>query len=56
VQSSYGSVRENLPLMIFGSRGCLEVAVNRGSASRVLCVEKGTPLRICMSDKKHAGA
>ncbi len=55
VQSSYGSVRENMPLMIFGSRGCLEVAVNRSSASRVLGVEKGTPLRIRMSDKKQGG-
>ncbi len=52
LRSSYGSVLENRPLMIVGSRGYLEIAVNRSSAARALGVEKGAPLRIYMSDKK----
>lgn len=53
LRSSYASVRQNRPLMIIGSRGYLEIAVNRSSARHVLGVEKGASLRIYLSDDKN---
>ena len=46
LSATYGSVRENSPLALIGSREYLEVAVNRGCASRYFHAEKGDPVRV----------
>lgn len=56
LRSSYASVPENRPLMIIGSRGYVEIAVNRNSASQVLGVKKGATLKIYFSDEKSTGS
>ncbi len=41
VDGSYGDIHDNLPAAIINSNGALEVCVNKGSAARILKVEKG---------------
>jgi S-adenosylmethionine hydrolase len=43
---SYGQVAPNAPLAIIGSRGYLEIAVNRGSARQTLQTEKNPGVRV----------
>ena len=42
----YESVPSNVPLALIGSRGYLEIAVNRGNAARVLNVKKGDGVQV----------
>ena len=46
LSATYDSVEENSPLALIGSRGYLEVAVNRGCASRYFNAKKGDPVRL----------
>lgn len=43
---TYADVPEGDACALMGSSGCLEVAVNRGSAARVLGAGKGAPVRV----------
>ena len=42
----YNSVPSKTPLALIGSRGYLEIAVNKGNAARVLKAEKGDEVRV----------
>ena len=42
----YDSVQSKTPLALIGSRGYLEIAVNKGNAAQVLNVEKGDTVRV----------
>jgi S-adenosylmethionine hydrolase len=44
--STYGDVPEEDPLLLFGSTGFLEVAVNGGSAAERLSIRKGDTLKL----------
>ena len=46
ISETYSSVRSNTSLALIGSRGYLEIAVNRGNAAQILNVEKGAKVRI----------
>lgn len=46
LSETYGDVRPNTPLALVGSRGYLEIAVNCGSAARVLKVHQGDAVRV----------
>ena len=41
LSETYASVRSNTPLALIGSRGYLEIAVNKGNAAQHLNAEKG---------------
>lgn len=41
LSETYGSVQSNTPLALIGSRGYLEIAVNKGNAAHVLNAAKG---------------
>lgn len=43
---TYDQGRKNEPLAIIGSRDCLEIAVNGGSAAKLLNVRKGQKVRV----------
>ncbi len=43
---TYGNGRPNTPLALIGSRGYLEVAVNKGNAAQVLKARKGDTVRV----------
>ncbi len=42
----YGSVQSKIPLALIGSRGCLEIAVNKGNAAMILNAQKGDSVRV----------
>jgi S-adenosylmethionine hydrolase len=42
----YNSVQPKTSLALIGSRGYLEIAVNKGNAAQVLNVEKGAEVRV----------
>ncbi|HPA14269.1 MAG TPA: SAM-dependent chlorinase/fluorinase [Desulfobacterales bacterium] len=46
---SYENVKPKNPLMIIGSRGCIEIAVNRGSARLHFMAEKGDKVKLTFS-------
>ena len=46
IYQAYENVRANTPLGLIGSRGYLEVAVNKGNAARILNVCKGDTVRV----------
>ena len=46
LSETYGNVRSNMPLALVGSRGYLEIAVNCGSAARVLEARQGDTVRV----------
>ncbi|MGD9062895.1 MAG: SAM-dependent chlorinase/fluorinase [Desulfobacterales bacterium] len=46
LSETYHSVQSNISLALIGSRGYLEIAVNKGNAARVLNVDKGTEVRV----------
>jgi hypothetical protein len=46
LQRTYGEVAAGRPLALVGSRGYLEVAVNRGNAQRILGVGKGDAVEV----------
>ncbi len=43
---TYDSVQSKIPLALIGSRGYLEIAVNKGNAAQVLNAEKGDTVRV----------
>ncbi len=46
LSDTYAGVRSNTPLALVGSRGYLEIAVNKGSAAQHLSAEKGENVRV----------
>lgn len=46
LSETYGSVQSKTPLVLIGSRGYLEIAVNKGKAAQVLNAEKGDKVRV----------
>lgn len=50
MNSTYGDVPEEDPVLLFGSTGFLEVAVNGGSAAERLDIRKGDPIKLALSD------
>jgi len=46
LQRTYDDVESGRPVAIVGSRGCLEIAVNRGSAQRYFDVRKGDAVEV----------
>ncbi|PSQ95173.1 MAG: hypothetical protein BRD55_11680 [Bacteroidetes bacterium SW_9_63_38] len=50
IHSTYGTVGEEDPLMLFGSTGFLEVAVNGGSAAERLDIRKGDTVKLIFDD------
>lgn len=47
---AYDQVHRFSPLAIIGSRGLLEISVNRGDARRTLGVEKNDRVRVCLTE------
>ncbi len=50
VHDTYGAVAEGEPLLLFGSTGSLEVAVNGGNAAELLDIRKGDSIKIAFSE------
>lgn len=50
IHSTYGDVPEEDPVLLFGSTGFLEVAVNGGSAAERLDIRKGDPIKLAFSE------
>jgi S-adenosylmethionine hydrolase len=50
LHSTYGDVGEEDPLLLFGSTGFLEVAVNGGSAAERLDIRKGDTVKLTFDD------
>lgn len=46
IEPTYGAVAEGEPLLLFGSSGFLEVAVNSGNAAELLDIRKGDAVNI----------
>ena len=44
--TSYSAVSKGKPLLVIGSRGLLEIALNRGSAAKSLRIREGDPVRL----------
>jgi len=49
IHSTYGDVSGEDPLLLFGSTGFLEVAVNGGNAAELLDIRKGDSIKIALS-------
>lgn len=47
---TYDDAPAGEPVLLFGSSGHLEVAINRGNAARLLSIRKGDPINIVFSD------
>ena len=50
IHGTYGDVDEGEPLLLFGSTGFLEVAVNGGNAAELLDIRKGDSIKIAFSE------
>jgi hypothetical protein len=50
IHDTYGAVPEGDPLLLFGSTGFLEVAVNGGNAAELLDIRKGDSVEVVASD------
>ena len=50
IRSSYSAVPEGAPLVVVGSRGLLEIAVNRGSAEKDLGLNIGDRVEVVQSE------
>jgi hypothetical protein len=46
LHATYGAVAEEEPLLLFGSTGFLEVAVNAGNAAERLDIRKGDSVKL----------
>ena len=46
IYEAYENGRPNTPLALIGSRGYLEVAVNKGNAAQILNARKGDTVRV----------
>lgn len=53
MQETYGSVAEGEPLLLTGSSGFLEVAVNGGNAAELLDIRKGDTVNLIFQDGSH---
>jgi S-adenosylmethionine hydrolase len=42
----YGEVAANMPVVVTGSRGCLEISVNQGSAAFFFNASTAMPVRV----------
>jgi len=49
LSSTYDEAAAGQPVLLFGSSGYLEVAINRGNASKLLSIRKGDPINIVFS-------
>lgn len=47
---TYDDATAGEPILLFGSSGFLEVAINRGNAARLLSIRKGDPINIVFSE------
>ncbi|PEN13927.1 hypothetical protein CRI94_07680 [Longibacter salinarum] len=52
---TYGAVADGDPLLLFGSSGFLEVAVNAGSAAELLNIRKGDSIKVVFQNDAAAG-
>ena len=52
IHPTYGTAETGEPLLLFGSSGFLEIAVNTGNASRLLDIRKGTPVNVLFLDER----
>lgn len=52
VHPTYGAAETGEPLLLFGSSGFLEIAVNTGNASNLLDIRKGTPVNVVFLDER----
>lgn len=50
LSTTYDEAPAGEPMMLFGSSGHLEVAVNRGNAAELLSIRKGDPINIVFSE------
>lgn len=50
VRPTYGAVAEGEPLLLFGSTGFLEIAVNSGNAAELLDIRKGDSVKLSFED------
>lgn len=50
LHTTYDDAAAGEPMLLFGSSGYLEVAINRGNASRLLSIRKGDPINIVFSE------
>jgi hypothetical protein len=50
IHHTYGAVADGEPLLLFGSSGFLEVAVNSGHASKLLNIRKGDTVQLVSGD------
>ncbi len=53
--STYSDVTDAEPVAVFGSNGSLEVGVNRGNASELLSLYRGTAVRLIFGSDSHRG-
>ncbi len=51
LHDTYGTVEKGEPLLLFGSSGYLEVAVNAGNAASLLNIRKGNPVNVVFMDR-----
>lgn len=55
VRATYGQVAQGEPLLLFGSSGFLEMAVNTGNAAELLSIRKGDAVNIIFSGGRGNG-
>lgn len=51
LHATYGDVEQGEPLILFGSSGYLEIAVNSGNAAELFDIRKGTPVNVVFLDE-----
>lgn len=56
IHNTYGDVDQQEPVVLFGSSGFLEVAINGGDAHQLLSIKKGDPVNVIFADarRRHA--
>ncbi len=52
IHATYAHVASGEPLLLFGSSGFLEIAVNAGNASELLDIRQGTPVNVVFMDER----
>jgi hypothetical protein len=55
LDETYGAVAEGDPLLLFGSSGFLEVAVNAGNAAELLNIRKGDSIKVVFQNGPAGG-
>lgn len=51
IHNTYSSVETDEPVVLFGSHGFLEIAVNQGSAAETISIQKGQPINLVFIDQ-----